>query len=310
VGIGKRLKVPDDFFTLSNSIGYQRYELNEWDYFIFQNGTSNNLSLTTTLARNSTDQIIYPRIGSSFSLTLQLTPPYSLFKGENFWELSANEVKAFNDRNDLTIQRNEAAGYIVDARKPIYPEDMENAAKYKWIEYHKWKYKGSWYLKIWKDLVLATNTEFGYLGYYNENIGYSPFGKFKLGGDGMSGYSLYGVDNISLRGYENSALTPRNEQNMEDGNVYEKINFELRYPISLKPQAVIYVLGFVEAGNAWTDMDKFNPFDIKRSAGIGLRAFLPMFGLLGIDWGYGFDEIPNDPNANGSQFHFVIGQQF
>lgn len=310
VGIGKRLKIPDDYFTLSNSLGYQRYDMNEWDYFIFQNGASNNISLTTTFARNSTDQIIYPRMGSSFSLTLQITPPYSLFKKDDFWVLSKDEAQALIDRNDETIRLNEEAGYVVDTRKPIYPEDVENAEKYKWIEYHKWKYKGSWYLKIWKDLVLATNTEFGYLGFYNENIGYSPFGKFELGGDGMSGYSLYGVDNIALRGYDNNSLTPLDANNSKVGNVYEKINFELRYPISLKPQATIYVLGFIEAGNAWAGMDNFNPFNIKRSAGVGLRAFLPMFGLLGIDWGYGFDEIPGNPEANGGQFHFVIGQQF
>ncbi|MDA3953087.1 MAG: outer membrane protein assembly factor BamA [Bacteroidales bacterium] len=308
VGIGKRLKVPDDYFTLSTSLGYQRYYLNDWSYFIFQNGASNNLSLTTSFARNSTDQIIYPRTGSSFALTLQLTPPYSLFKDEDFWKLTTEELEDIEAINQEISDRN--IMNLADPRSIIIPEDVENAEKYKWIEYHKWKYKGSWYLKIWKDLVLATNTEFGYLGYYNENIGYSPFGKFELGGDGMSGYSLYGVDNIALRGYENGSLTPRNASGMKLGNVYEKINFELRYPISLKPQATIYVLGFIEAGNAWSSMDEFNPFDIKRSAGIGLRAFLPMFGLLGIDYGYGFDEIPFSPDANGSQFHFVIGQQF
>ena len=185
-----------------------------------------------------------------------------------------------------------------------------DSRKYKWIEGHKWKYKGSWYLKIWKDLVLAVNSEFGYLGYYNEGIGHSPFGRFDLGGDGMSGYSLYGVENIALRGYENSSLTPLDANGAKAGNIYEKINFELRYPISLKPQATIYVLGFIEAGNAWSSIDSFNPFNVKRSAGGGLRAFLPMFGLLGVDWGYGFDDIPGRPDAGGSQFHFVIGQQF
>lgn len=312
VGIGKRLKIPDDYFTLSNSLGYQRYNMNEWNYFIFQNGASNNISLSTTLARNSTDQIIYPRTGSSFALTLQVTPPYSLFKKDNFWKMTGDEIVALEERNQEIIDNNANSpqGTIADTRSIISVADVENAEKYNWIEYHKWKYKGSWYLKIWKDLVLATNTEFGYLGYYNENIGYSPFGKFELGGDGMSGYSLYGVDNIALRGYENGSLTPLDVNRSKVGNVYEKINFELRYPISLKPQATIYVLGFIEAGNAWASMDNFNPFNIRRSAGIGLRAFLPMFGLLGVDWGYGFDEIPNNPEANGGQFHFVIGQQF
>ncbi|HAF30619.1 MAG TPA: outer membrane protein assembly factor BamA [Bacteroidales bacterium] len=312
VGLGQRLKWPDDYFTISNSISYQRYDLNDWDYFIFQNGTSNNISFSTTLARNSTDQIIYPRSGSSFMLSLQITPPYSLFKKDNFWELS-NSEKA-NIDSDIISNYGDTWESLTSAQQEIAfnkgYDDESDSKKYSWIEYHKWKYKGSWYLRIWKDLVLATNTEFGYLGYYNKDIGYSPFGRFDLGGDGMSGYSLYGEENIALRGYENGSLTPLNADRKNNGNVYEKINFELRYPITLKPQATIYVLGFVEAGNAWSSIDNYNPFKIKRSAGVGLRAFLPMFGLLGIDWGYGFDDIPGLPDANGSQFHFVIGQQF
>ena len=312
IGLGQRLKWPDDYFTISNSISYQRYELNEWDYFIFQNGTSNNLSFSTTFARNSTDQIIYPRRGSSFALTLQFTLPYSLFKENDFWELSNTE------KNNVREETVDSYGDTWESYSSIEQDailanaydDASISEKYKWIEYHKWKYKGSWYIKIWKDLVLAANSEFGYLGYYNKDVGYSPFGKFDLGGDGMSGYSLYGVETIALRGYENSTLTPRDVNGIKNGNVYEKINFELRYPVSLKPQATIYVLGFVEAGNAWSSIDNYNPFNIKRSAGIGLRAFLPMFGLLGIDWGYGFDDIPDQPGVNGSQFHFVIGQQF
>ena len=278
--------------------------------FYFPNGNSNNFNISTTIARNSTDQIIYPRRGSSFALTMQFTPPYSLFKEDKFWELSEQELIDIQAYNDEIDQRNEEAGYTVDTRSKKIASEIENSRKYKWIEYHKWKYKGSWYLKIWKDLVLAANSEFGYLGYYNQDIGYSPFGRFELGGDGMSGYSLYGVENIALRGYDNSTLTPLDANGIKCGNVYEKINFELRYPVSLKPQATIYVLGFLEAGNAWSDIDNYNPFNLKRSAGVGLRAFLPMFGLLGIDWGYGFDVIPGQPDANGSQFHFVIGQQF
>lgn len=312
VGLGQRLKWPDDYFTITNSISYQRYDLNEWDYFIFQNGISNNVSLSTTFARNSTDQIIYPRSGSSFMLSLQITPPYSLFKKDNFWELSTDE-KTDIETGVIDDYGDNWENYTSTEQNSIIEnayDDKSDSKKYNWIEYHKWKYKGSWYLKIWKDLVLATNTEFGYLGYYNKDVGYSPFGRFDLGGDGMSGYSLYGVENIALRGYENSSLTPRDANGAKSGNVYEKINFELRYPITLKPQATIYVLGFVEAGNAWADIDNYNPFKIKRSAGVGLRAFLPMFGLLGVDWGYGFDDIPGYPDANGSHFHFVIGQQF
>ncbi len=312
VGLGQRLKWPDDYFTISNSINYQRYDLNDWDYFIFHNGTSNNIAFSTTIARNSTDQIIYPRMGSSFALTLQITPPYSLFKEDNFWEL--NDSEKANIESDVILKYGDSWEDFTPSQQETainrgYEDEMDSR-KYKWIEGHKWKYKGSWYLKIWKDLVLAVNTEFGYLGYYNKDIGHSPFGRFDLGGDGMSGYSLYGVENIALRGYENSSLTPLDANGAKAGNIYEKINFELRYPISLKPQATIYVLGFIEAGNAWSNMDSFNPFHVKRSAGGGLRAFLPMFGLLGVDWGYGFDDIPGRPGAGGSQFHFVIGQQF
>jgi len=312
VGIGQRLKWPDDYFTISNSISYQRYDLNEWDYFIFDNGTSNNLSLTTTINRSSVDAPIYPRRGSNFSLSLQLTFPYSLFKKDEFWSLSSNEmanidsVTAFNNPSAW----DQLSDADKDAAKHNGYENERNSRKYEWVEYHKWKYKGAWYIKLWKDLVLATNTEFGYLGYYNKDIGYAPFGKFNLGGDGMSGYSMYGVETIGLRGYENSSITPVDINGTRNGNVYEKLNFELRYPITLKPQATIFVLGFVEAGNAWSSFDEFNPFQIKRSAGLGLRAFLPMFGLLGVDWGYGFDDIPGAPDASGSQFHFVIGQQF
>ncbi|MFO7829007.1 MAG: POTRA domain-containing protein [Bacteroidales bacterium] len=318
IGLGQRLKWPDDYFTVSNSVNYQLYSLNEWGGFIINNGNSNNLSFTTTLSRNSTDQIIYPRSGSSFSISLQLTPPYSLFKGDNFWKLSQSELddialqnENINAENDEITEWNENNP---DLQKP-YKEgvsvyELEQKEKFKWVEYHKWKYKGAWYLKVWDNLVLATNTEFGYLGYYNKDIGYTPFGRFDVGGDGMSGYNLYGVETIALRGYENGSLTPRDASGRKAGNVYQKINFELRYPVALKPQATVYILGFVEAGNAWSDINNYNPFKIKRSAGVGLRAFLPMFGLLGVDWGYGFDDIPGVEDANGSQFHFVIGQQF
>jgi outer membrane protein insertion porin family len=316
LGLGQRLQWPDNYFTLSNSINYQRYDLNDWSGFIVNDGNANNLSISTTFARNSTDQPIYPRSGSSFALTLQFTPPYSLFKDDNFWELNADETiiagqKAQDDYN--TIEGNDWET-LSDASKDYYIENeaysMENSKKYQWVEYHKWKYNGKWFLRVWKDLVLAANTEFGYLGYYNKSIGYTPFGRFNVGGDGLSGYSLYGVETIGLRGYKNGSLTPTDDRGADAGNVYEKINFELRYPISLKPQAVVYVLAFAEAGNAWTSINEFNPFSVKRSAGIGLRAFLPMFGLLGVDWGYGFDEVPGQPDANGTNFHFVIGQQF
>jgi outer membrane protein insertion porin family len=273
VGLGRRLNWPDDFFTLYNEISFQHYNLNDWfGQFMFQDGTSNNISLRTSFGRNSVDQPIYPRRGNSFNLTLQVTPPYSLLSGRDYTSMAASE-------------------------------------KYRWIEYHKWTFRGDWYTSLAGNLVLSTSAQFGILGYFNSDIGPSPFESFDLGGDGMSGYNLYGRETIGLRGYENGSLTPIRHGN-KAGNIYNKFNMELRYPVSTNPSAFIYPLIFVEAGNAWSGFDEFNPFAIKRSAGIGLRAFLPMFGLLGIDWAYGFDEIPGRPGANRGQFHFVLGQQF
>jgi outer membrane protein insertion porin family len=273
LGMGRRLNWPDDFFTLYNELSFQNYNLEDWfGQFMFQNGISNNFSLRTSFGRNSIDQPIYPRRGNSFNLTLQITPPYSLFNDKDY-------------------------------------SDMTSQEKYKWIEYHKWTFKGDWYTSIAGNLVLSTAARFGILAYFNSDIGPSPFESFDLGGDGMSGYNLYGRETIGLRGYENGSLTPIVGGN-KAGNIYNKFNMELRYPVSTNPNAFIYPLIFVEAGNAWYDFNDFNPFSIKRSAGIGLRAFLPMFGLLGIDWAYGFDEVPGRPGANKGQFHFVLGQQF
>lgn len=273
LGMGRRLNWPDDFFTLYNELSFQNYLLDDWfGQFLFQDGSSNNLSLRTSFGRNSVDQPIYPRRGNSFNLTLQITPPYSLINNKDYSEMPSTE-------------------------------------KYKWIEYHKWTFKGNWYTSLAGNLVLSTSAQFGMLGYFNEDIGPSPFESFDLGGDGMSGYNLYGRETIGMRGYENGSLTPIRSGN-KAGNIYNKFNMELRYPVSTNPNAFIYPLVFVEAGNAWYDFNEFNPFAIKRSAGIGLRAFLPMFGLLGIDWAYGFDDIPGRPGANKGQFHFVLGQQF
>ena len=282
VGLGKRLTWPDDYFSLYGELNYQRYNLDNYNVyrFLFENGTSNLLSFTAKLTRFSTSpNLIYPRSGSSFTLSLQATPPYS----------------------------------------SIANRDMTNAsdeAKYKWIEFHKWTFKSDYYYPITSDdkMVLNARFAFGYLGHYNNTIGPSPFENYYLGGDGMTGYSFYGREVIALRGYTNGSLTPNDPvRGVSSGNVYSKITFELRYPISLNPQATIYALSFLEAGKAWYQLKEYNPFKMNRSAGIGLRANLPMFGLLGIDWGYGFDEVP-DPitysNANKSQFHFVIGQQF
>ena len=279
LGYGYRLKWPDDFFTIYHELSLEHYNLqNMSGYYYFLSdddgsggGGFNNLSFKTTFGRNSVDNPLYSRSGSEFSLSLQFTPPFSLL----------NKVD-YSDPN------------------------LSSEEKYKWIEYHKWNMKGTWYTPLSKNrnLVLQTKFEYGFLGYYDKNRR-SPFEKFRVGGSGMSGYNFYGADIVSLRGYKDYSLSPTTGSNM-----YNKLTMELRYPITLKPSATIYVLGFMEAGNAWMDFEDYNPFDLKRSAGAGVRIFLPMFGLMGIDWGYGFDDVNGDSSVGGSQFHFVIGQQF
>ena len=273
IGLGRRLEWPDDFFTLYNELSFQRYTLKDYTGFLAENGTFNNFSFTTKFGRNSVSQPIYPRSGSNFSLSLQLTPPYSLL----------------NDNIDYA--------------------NANDQEKYKWVEYHRWMFKADWYNRIVENLVLYTRLHFGYLGMYNQDYGPSPFEGFDVGGDGLSGYNLYGRETIAMRGYENGSLTPIFE-NKKSGNVYTKYTMELRYPVSLNPSATIFVLAFAEAGDAWFSIEDFNPFMAKRSAGIGLRAFLPMFGLLGVDWAWGFDEAYPGAGVSGSQFHFTIGQQF
>lgn len=273
--LGSRLKWPDNYFLLYHELSWQTYNLHNWGYnFLFDTGRSNNISYKITLARNSTDQAIYPREGSDFQLSLQLTPPYSLFRDKN------------TDYASMTDQE-----------------------RYRWIEYHKWTFNGALYVKLIGDLVLMTRAQFGYLGYYNKNLGYSPFEGYQVGGDGMSGYDTYGSEIIALRGYSNYSLTPVNDEGVYVGHVYDKFTLELRYPVILQPQSTIYVLAFLEGGNCWEDIREFNPFQIKRSAGVGVRIMLPMIGLLGVDWGWGFDPV-SGRDRGGSNFHFVIGQQF
>ena len=280
MGLGKRVQWPDDFFSIYGEAGYQRYNLNNYSYyrFLFENGQSNMLSFTGRLTRFSVGpNLIYPRSGSSYSLSLQLTPPYSAISGK--------------DMSGLTDEE-----------------------KYKWIEFHKWVFKSENYFPLSRNdkLVLSARFAFGYLGHYNRDIGPSPFENFYVGGDGMTGYSFYGRETIALRGYTNGSLTPVDEESgASAGNVYSKITLELRYPISLNQQATIYGMIFLESGRAWREIKDYNPFRMNRAAGVGIRANLPMFGLLGVDWGYGFDEVPSGAtDANKSQFHFVIGQQF
>jgi len=282
LGLGKQLQWPDDYFSLYGELSYQRYNLNNYTYysFLFSEGNSNLLSLSAKLTRFSTSpNLIYPRSGSQFTLSVQATPPYSTISGANMLN-ATDEVK------------------------------------YNWIEFHKWTFKTDYYFPVTKDdkMVLNTRFSFGYLGHYNRDIGPSPFENYYVGGSGMTGYGLLGREIVSLRGYTDGSVTPRDSRTGSSaGNVYSKITFELRYPISLNQQATIYGLAFLESGRAWYSLKDYNPFRMNRSAGIGLRANLPMFGLLGIDWGYGFDQVPDPgayPSANKSQFHFVIGQQF
>ena len=296
-GLGNRLKWPDNYFVLYNQLSWQTYKLKDWfsNYFIFDDGISHNLSYTLGLSRTSTDQQIYPRQGSDLSFSVQITPPYSLFrrKDKGVLDAAGNPVKVGNWR-DINYDR------------------WSSQDRYKWIEYHKWTFKGSLYTKLVGDLVLMTRAQFGYLGYYNRKWGYSPFEGFLVGGDGMSGYNSYGSEVIALRGYENYSLTPYQATSYSSngysyaGNVYDKFTVELRYPIVMQPQSTIFALLFFEGGNCWSDIRDFNPFEIKRSAGVGVRVYLPVIGLLGIDWGYGFDDKTNGKG----QFHFLIGQQF
>ena len=280
VGIGRRLSWPDRYFTIYNEISYQAYNLKDWSSFLVTNGTSNIFALKTVLARNSVDSPIYPRTGSEFSLSLTLTPPYSLF------------------------QKN------VDYADPNLPDYK----LYKWIEYHKWQFKAQWYYPLTNNnkLVLMARAEMGYLGSYNKNKP-SPFEGFDVGGDGMSGYNVYGVEIVGLRGYENSALTPYTytaDGRADYARAYNKYTMEIRYPFILKPSSTIYGLVFAEGGNAFKSWKEFDPFLIKRSIGVGARIYLPIVGMLGIDWGYGFDKAVGQTERSGSQVHFIIGTQF
>ena len=274
VGLGKRLKWPDDFFTARYSVNYQRY----FNKFFLPNvplGRSNNLSFNVTLSRNSLDRPIYPFSGSNISLSLQFTPPYSWFSDKDY-------------------------------------ETIPDEEKFKFIEFHKWKFDAEWFHTIAGKLVLRTRTNFGFLGLYDRDLGITQFERFWVGGSGLTGFNLDGRELIALRGYQDNSLTPISPftGTREGGTIYNRYTIELRYPVSLAPTATVYGLAFVEGGNAWLDFKNFNPFEVKRSAGVGVRVFLPMFGLLGLDWGYGFDEVPFNPGVNKGNFHFIIGQQF
>ncbi len=268
LGLGKRLTWPDDYFSIYNEVSFQNYNLDNYaTSFLFSNGYANNLNFRTSITRSSIDQPIYPRSGSQFSISAQFTPPYSLFSDKDYSTLSAQE-------------------------------------KYKWIEFHKWKFTSSWVTKLVGNLVLNVKANFGILGLYSGALGQAPFERFYLGGDGLSGFALDGREIIGLRGYPNNSLSPS-----AGGTVFDKFTFEMRYPVSLNPSATVYGLAFVEGGNSWYRPVDFDPFDMKRSAGIGLRIYLPMFGLLGLDYGIPFDDISSKLGKSG-EFHFSIGQQF
>ena len=283
LGWGKRLSWPDDYFTLSANLSYTRYTLKNWEYFLVSNGSCNNISLNLNISRSSTDNPIYPRRGSEFSFSVSITPPYSLFDNIDYANLAQNS---------------QASSYMDELQK-----------KYRFIEYHKWKFKSRTFTALTgatKCPVLMTRVEFGILGSFNKDKK-SPFETFYVGGDGMSGYSYsYATETIGLRGYDNGSLTPRGYT----GYAYDRFTLELRYPIILGNSTNIFALAFVEGGNAWNNIKDFNPFDLKRSAGVGVRVFLPMVGLLGVDWAYGFDEVFGSRSYGGSQFHFILGQEF
>ncbi len=280
LGLGRRVKWPDDYFTIYNELSYQHYNLKSWPYYIFEDGVSNNLALTTSIRRSSIDNPMYTRYGSDFGMSLAFTFPYSLVNKKNYAD-----------------------------------QNMTSESRYKWIEYHKWKFYGKMFIPLDKKFktVLYLSAQLGYLGYYNKHFR-SPFEGYEMGGDGMSGYSLYAREYIGLRGYSNGSLTNAGSNFISDGSsdasLYEKMTIEVRYPISLKDAATIYALAFFEAGNSWAKIRDFEPFNLYRSAGVGVRIFLPMLGMIGIDWGYGFDEVQDRSGANGSQFHFVLGQEF
>ncbi|MDG2491530.1 MAG: POTRA domain-containing protein [Flavobacteriaceae bacterium] len=292
-GLAKRLRVPDDFFTLSQAVSYQYYNLQNYftGLFTFGNGESNNIAYTISLSRNNTSvNPIFPTAGSSFVISAKLTPPFSLFSDVDYGNLeNLQEFKSLNSDGEL----------VADQAKM----DQE---KFRWLEFYKVKFNGTWYTQIWDKLILKTQADFGFLGTYNSDRGAIPFERFYLGGDGMANYALDGRETIALRGYENQSLSSR-----DGSTIYNKFSLELRYPITLKPTASIYALTFLEAGNGYNSFSDFNPFNSKRSAGGGIRIFMPAFGLLGIDFGYGFDGANDgEIGPHGWETHFIIGQQF
>lgn len=297
-GLGKRLKWPDDYFTMSNTFSYTQYVFDDYNsssnnQIGFSTGTARNLKYTLRISRNSVDQPMFPRSGSELSLSVDLTPPYSLFRDPSYYEPD-------------------------EEGEEVTPEQL-----YGWVEYHKWMFDAKYYQKLVGNLVFSARAHFGFIGTYSDYAPTGPFDRFQMGGSGLSGANnwIVGYDLIALRGYEDNAITPPGygtylppKFGLNGGVAYNKFVFELRYPLSMAQSSTIYVLGFAEAGNNFHDLADFDPFNNYRSMGFGARIFMPAFGLLGIDWGYGFDPVPipgqNNTKPSGGQFHFSIGQQF
>ncbi|MFA9193682.1 POTRA domain-containing protein [Flavobacterium sp. FBOR7N2.3] len=323
VGLAKRLTVPDDFFVLSQSISYQHYDLNNYNtgLFTFGNGASRNLSYTVGLSRNNKGvNPIFPTYGSEFSLSAKVTPPYSLFSNIDYDALGEqDEYKSratedvIDNFGNITVPKGsyiDANGNATTADEAAVDQGKIDQKKFSWLEYYKVKFKADWYTKVYGKFVLRTLTEFGFLGAYNQQRGLVPFERFFVGGDGMQNFAMDGRETVQLRGYPNSSLTPLENGVQVGATVYNKFSVELRYPITLKAAASIYALGFLEAGNSFNNFKSYNPFELKRSAGVGLRVFMPAFGLLGIDFAHGFDSLPGLSTPNGWETHFIIGQQF
>ncbi len=297
VGLAKQLTVPDDYFLFSSALSFQHYNLNNYNtgLFTFGDGFSNNLALTIGLSRNNTAiDPIYPTSGSNFNASVKFSLPYSAFNDIDYEALATERDQLVEDiASDPTDS---------DAAERIAEIDQE---RFKWLEFYKIKFTGEWFTRVVDQLVLRPRFEFGYLGAYNNDRGIIPFERFFLGGDGLGNYSLDGRETISLRGYPNQSLSTQ-----DGSSIYNKFSLELRYPVTLGAQAKIYALAFVEGGNSFNSFSEYNPFDIKRSAGLGIRIFMPAFGLLGIDFGHGFDPLPGLNEKNGWETHFIIGQRF
>ena len=317
VGYGKRLKVPDDYFSISNSVSFSYYDLNNYNtgLFTFGNGASRNLSFSSTLTRDSRGlDPIFPDRGSTFSVSTKFSLPYSLFNGIDYANLeNKEEYKLRNNTvfpidangNVLPVYVNETGGNTLNYTEAVADQSLVDQERFKWLEFYKVKFSGDWYTKIYKKFVVRTRAEFGFLGAYNSDRGVVPFERFFVGGDGLANFALDGREVIQLRGYPNNSLSSQN-----GGTVYNKYSMELRYPITMKQSAKIYAMSFLEAGAAFDNFKTFDPFKVQRAAGVGLRVFMPAFGLLGIDFAHGFDPIPGDAVKSGWQTHFIIGQQF